>query len=155
MAETNSDFQLLIIGRKAWDFNEIENIHDAMRYKNEVKFLGHVSPDELAEIVASSFALVYASLFEGFGIPIIEAMSCEVPVITSNTTSMSEVAGDAALLVNPLSVIEISSAMKTLFEDRSLRNSLIDKERTQIKKFSWDLTAGKLWKCCTEVLNNY
>ncbi|MES2619813.1 MAG: glycosyltransferase family 1 protein [Bacteroidota bacterium] len=154
IAQTNSDFQLLIVGRKAWDFSEVEEVHSSMRFKNEVKFLGHVSPAELGKIVASAFAAVYASLFEGFGIPIVEAMNCDVPVITSNVTSMPEVAGNAALLVNPNSVNEISSAMKTIVEDSSLRNSLIQKGRIQIKKFSWDLTADELWKCCSQVLEN-
>lgn len=153
-AETNSDFKLLIVGRKAWDFKEVDEVHEQMQFKNEVKFLGHVSPNELGEIVASAFAMVYVSLFEGFGIPIVEAMSCEVPVITSNITSMPEAAGDAALLVNPNSVEEISSAMKNLVEDSTLQNSLIEKGRTQLKKFSWDLTAEKLWRCCEKILNN-
>ena len=152
--ETKSDYQLLIVGRKAWDFNEVDEAHEQMKFKNEVKFLGTVPPNELGEIVASAFAMVYVSLFEGFGIPIVEAMSCDVPVITSNTTSMPEAAGDAALLVNPNSVEEISSAMKKLAEDSSLRNSLVEKGRIQIKKFSWDLTAHKLWKYCSLVLNN-
>lgn len=151
--KTKSDFQLLLVGRKAWDFREVEEAYEAMQYKKEVKFLGHVSPDELGEVVASAFAMVYVSLFEGFGIPIVEALSCEVPVITSNLTSMPEAAGDAALLVNPNSVDEISLAMKKLTEDSSLRNLLIEKGRTQIKKFSWDLTAEKLWNCCERVLN--
>ncbi len=152
--ETNSDYQLLIVGRKAWDFAEVEEAHQQMKFKNEVKFLGHVSPNELGEIVASAFAMIYVSLFEGFGIPIVEAMSCHVPIITSNVTSMPEVAGDAALLVNPNSIEEISRAIRKFFDDSSLRNSLIEKEKIQIKKFSWDLTAEKLWKCCEKVLNN-
>ncbi len=153
-SETNSDYQLMIVGRKAWDFEEVEETHAQMKFKSEVKFLGHVPPNELGEIVASAFAMVYVSLFEGFGIPIVEAMSCDVPVITSNVTSMPEAAGDAGLLVNPKSVEDISSAMRKLFQDSLLRNSLIEKGKVQVKKFSWDLTADKLWKCCEKVLNN-
>ena len=124
-----------------------------MRFKEDVKFLGHIAPVDLANIVASAYAMVYVSLFEGFGIPIIEAMSCEVPVITSNTTSMPEAAGEAALLVNPLSVGEIARAMKKIELDSSLRESLIAKGKIQIKKFSWQLTGEKLWKCCERVFN--
>jgi glycosyltransferase involved in cell wall biosynthesis len=151
--ETNSNFQLLIVGRKAWNFQEVEETHAQMKFKQEVKFLGHVPPDELGEIVASAFAMVYVSLFEGFGIPIVEAMSCNVPVITSNITSMPEAAGEAALLVNPNYVEEISSAMKKMLDD-DVRNLLIEKGKLQAKKFSWDLTADSLWKCCERVLNN-
>ena len=153
-AETNSDYQLLIVGRKAWDFKEVDEVHSQMKFKSEVKFLGHIAPNELGQIVASAFAMVYVSLFEGFGIPIVEAMSCDVPVITSNITSMPEAAGEAALLVNPNSVDEISSAMQKIVLDSAVRSSLIEKGRTQIKKFSWNLTAEKLWNCCEKVLNN-
>lgn len=149
---TGSDYHLLVVGRKAWDFKPVEKIHRDMKHPHDVHFTGHIPSEELGDIMASAFALVYVSLFEGFGIPLIEAMSCRVPVITSNTTSMPEAAGDAALLVNPLSVDEIAEAMKQLFENDSLRQSLIEKGDKQIKKFSWELTARKLWDCCEHVL---
>ncbi|HLP20976.1 MAG TPA: glycosyltransferase family 1 protein [Chitinophagales bacterium] len=151
-AETGSAHKLVIVGRKAWDFNEVEDAYNDMKFKAEVKFLGHVPADALGNIVASAFAMVYVSLFEGFGIPIVEAMSCDVPVITSNITSMPEAAGDAALLVNPASIEDISSAMKRFVSDPALREQLIVKGRAQVKKFSWDLTAQKLWACCAQVL---
>lgn len=151
--ETNSDFKLLIVGRKAWNFTDVNEAYSKMKFKEDVKFLGHILPNELGEIVASAYAMVYVSLFEGFGIPIVEAMSCQVPVIASNITSMPEAAGDAALLVNPNSVEEISSAMKKMVEDSALRNSLIEKGIIQIKKFSWDLTAQKLWSSCERSLH--
>lgn len=152
-AESKADVQLVIVGRKAWDFTDVETTHTAMKFKEEVKFLGHVPPEDLGEIVAGAFAMVYVSLFEGFGIPIVEAMSCGVPVITSNISSMPEAAGDAALLVNPNSVEEISSAMKRIFTDTSFRNSLKEKGTEQLKKFSWELTAQKLWKSCEKVMH--
>ena len=152
--ETHSDFKLVIVGRKAWDFEDVDQAHANMQFKNEVKFLGHQPPADLANIMASAYAMVYVSLFEGFGIPIVEAMSCEVPVITSNVTSMPEVAGDAALLVNPTSVSEIAGAMKSLVEDNQLRESLIAKGNIQVKKFSWALTGDRLWECCEKVLLN-
>jgi glycosyltransferase involved in cell wall biosynthesis len=90
-------------------------------------------------------ALLLPSTFEGFGIPIVEAMYCDVPVITSNITAMPEVAGDAALLVDPYSVESISNAMITIASDKSIRNSLIEKGRTRREKYSWDNTAAALW----------
>jgi len=152
--ETNSDIKLLIVGRKAWDFEEVEEAHEKMVFKEDAKFLGHLPPDDLCNIVAAAYAMVYVSMFEGFGIPIIEALSCQVPVITSNTTSMPEAAGDAALLVNPLSVQEIAAAMKRISSDTDLRDNLIAKGKVQLKKFSWELTGEKLWKCCEWVLCN-
>ncbi|HLP51412.1 MAG TPA: glycosyltransferase family 1 protein [Chitinophagales bacterium] len=151
-AETGSAHKLVIVGRKAWDFNEVDEAYNGMKFKADVKFLGHVPADALGNIVASAFAMVYVSLFEGFGIPIVEAMSCDVPVITSNITSMPEAAGDAALLVNPASVEDIASAMKRFVSDPVLREQLIMKGREQVKKFSWQLTAEKLWACCAHVL---
>ena len=150
--KTHSDFKLLLIGRKAWDFAEVEIIHREMKWKDDVHFLGHIPPDELGPLTASAFAMVYVSLFEGFGIPIVEAMSCGVPVITSNTSSMPEAAGDAALLVNPLLVDETAAAMQKISADANLRQSLIDKGKIQLKKFSWELTAEKLWRCCQTAL---
>lgn len=152
--ETGSAHQLLIVGRKAWNFGDVEDAHRQMKYKDSVMFLGHIPSEDLGKLVAAAFAMVYVSLFEGFGIPIVEAMSCHVPVITSNTTSMPEAAGEAAMLVNPQSVDEISSAMKTLIKNDDLRNSMIEKGILQIKKFSWQQTADKLWNSCAAVLNN-
>jgi glycosyltransferase involved in cell wall biosynthesis len=152
--QTGSKHQLLLVGRKAWDFEDVDQTWNKMQHKNEVRFLGHVPADKLGHIVASAFAMVYVSLFEGFGIPIVEAMSCNVPVITSNITSMPEAGGDAALLVNPYQVTEISQAMQQLATDTNLRNSLIEKGHEQIKKFSWNLTAAKLWACCQQVMNH-
>ena len=151
-SETNSDLKLLIVGRKAWDFEDVDSAYAQMKFKDDVKFLGHLPPEELAEIVASAYAMVYVSLFEGFGIPIIEAMSCEVPVITSNTTSMPEAAGDAALLVDPTSIDATASTMKQITGDKNLRNDLIEKGKIQIKKFSWKLTAEKLWHLCEKAM---
>jgi glycosyltransferase involved in cell wall biosynthesis len=150
--ETGSDFKLILIGRKAWDFEDVDEAYSKMKFKDDVKFMGHLPPADLANIMASAYAMVYVSLFEGFGIPIIEAMNCEVPVITSNTTSMPEVAGDAALLVNPVSITDIATAMKKLAADERLRAELISKGKVQLQKFSWQLTGEKLWRCCEVVL---
>lgn len=152
--QTGSDFKLVIVGRKAWDYKDVDEALASMQHKADVIFTGHLPPEELADVLASAFAMLYVSLFEGFGIPIIEAMSCDVPVITSKTTSMPEAAGDAALLVNPESVREISGAMESLVQNPPLRNSLIGKGKGQRQKFSWELTAEKLWSSCSKALGN-
>ena len=97
--------------------------------------------------------MVYVPYFEGFGIPILEAMNCDVPVITSNITSMPEVAGDAALLVDPFSTISISDAMLNIFKDENLRKSLIEKGRKRRLDFSWNKTADALWKSIEKTIN--
>src|SRR5665213_3900259 len=87
--------------------------YQKMKYKSDVIFTGRLEVDELCKVVGAAFAMAYASYFEGFGIPIVEAIQCEIPVITSNVTSMPEVAGDAALLVDPFSVDSISCLLYT------------------------------------------
>jgi len=103
-------------------------------------------------VVASAFALVFVPYFEGFGIPIVEAMYCDVPVLTSDVTSMPEVAGNAGLLVDPFSVDSIKEGMIKIYKDETLRNKLIDNGRKQREKFSWDKTADKLWNSMNKVL---
>lgn len=145
--QTSSDMKLLIAGRKAWSTDEAMKVFEAMKHKNDIVFLGHLERNELAQVMAAATALVYVSLFEGFGIPIVEAMNCDVPVITSKTSSMPEVAGNAALLVNPLSEKEIVSALRIMSEDESCRQELISVARNQRTLFSWEQTGNRLWDC--------
>ncbi len=100
-------------------------------------------------------ALVYASFFEGFGIPLLEAMYCDVPIITSKVSSMPEVGGNAALYVEPSSVESIRNAMLEVFCDINLRESLINKAKKQREKFSWDKTSDKLWESIKKCVYNY
>ena len=147
------DFKLIIAGRKAWDTDEAMKTYERMKYKHDVIFLGHLRLNELAQVLASATALTYVSLFEGFGIPIVEAMNAGVPVITSNVSSMPEVAGEATLIVNPFSVEEIENAMLKMATDESLRKNLIAKGNLQKQKFSWDLTAERLYDCVLKSIN--
>jgi glycosyltransferase involved in cell wall biosynthesis len=142
-----SDMQLLIVGQKKWWTKEINDAYENMHYKNEVIFTGRLSPVDLKDVIGAAFALTYISYFEGFGIPIIEAMSCNVPVITSDRTSMPEISGGAALLVNPFSIEQITGAMVALFKDPGLRNALILKGGKVCTAYSWQKTADALWQC--------
>ena len=102
---------------------------------------------DLSRLMGASLALVYPSLFEGFGIPIVEAMNCDVPVLTSNVSSMPEVAGNAGLLADPFSIEDIAEKMDQLFKNEKLRNELIEKGKIQRQKFTWQQTADRLWEC--------
>ena len=117
-----------------------------MSFKDDVIFPGRLVIEELQKVVASALALTYVSYFEGFGIPIVEAFYAETPVITSNVTSMPEIAGDAALLVDPFSIKSISSAMLKIASDEQLQKELIKKGRERKKLFSWQKSADKLWE---------
>ena len=150
---TGSDVKLLIVGEKRWWTEPIQKAYEAMKHKDDVVFVGHLQMDELHRVTAAALASVYVSYFEGFGIPIVEAYKCDVPVITSNVTSMPEVAGDAALLVDPFDVESIASALE-LVMDENVRNSLIEKGRVRRNDFSWDKAAEGWWDVISEFDNN-
>ncbi|MBM3403352.1 MAG: glycosyltransferase family 4 protein [Bacteroidetes bacterium] len=139
--------KLVMAGAKMWWTEEIRLAYETMNHRDDVIFTGRVSDEELAALMSSALALTYVSYFEGFGIPILEAFYCDTPVITSNITSMPEVAGEAALLVDPFSVDSIAVAMTKLTDDPVFRDKLIDAGRQQRQKFSWEKTADKLWQC--------
>lgn len=141
----SSSVKLIIVGEKYWWNGEIESTFQSMQYKDDVIFTGRLSSKTLNDVIASSIAMTYVPYFEGFGIPILEAFKCETALITSNVTSMPEVADDAALLVNPFDEHKISDAMQALYTDKQLRNSLIGKGKERLQFFSWQQTADKLW----------
>ena len=141
-----SNMKLVIVGRMAWKYEEVAEMKDEMPFKNDVKWVGYMDVNELSKVIGGAYALVYASLFEGFGIPILEALQCHVPAIVSNTSSMPEVAGDAALLVDPTDVQDIANKMELLYKDEALRKKLILAAQEQVKKFDWDFSAEKLWE---------
>ena len=117
-----------------------------MKYKKDVIFLGQVDEKKMPLILASAKALCFVSLFEGFGLPIVEAMKSGVPVITSNTSSMPEIAKDAAIIVDPHDVVSISKSMSEIDQDNQLRKNLINLGLKRSQIFNWDLTSAKIAK---------
>lgn len=152
--ESGSDYKLLVVGKKMWWTNEIENTYNNLNHKNDIIFVGRVPENDLYKITASAYALTYVPVFEGFGIPLAEAMNCGVPVITSNVTSMPEVVEEAGILVNPNSVDEISNAMKNICNDNNLRKELSEKSLIQAKKFSWERTGDLLWESIVKTIRD-
>jgi glycosyltransferase involved in cell wall biosynthesis len=150
----DSDIKLLIVGARKWWTKEIGNALKEMQFANDVVFSGRLNAEELVQVLGASLALTYVSYFEGFGIPIVEAFRCGVPVITSNVTSMPEVAGDAALLVDPFKPESIAGAMKKLDEDAALRNDLIRKGTARKNEFTWQRTADLLWDSIVKATNS-
>lgn len=141
-----SDTKMIVAGSRYWWGDELRNVYENMSYKDDVVFIGHVPSADLAALMSASVALVYASLFEGFGIPIIEAFAAETAVIAGNVTSMPEVAGDAALLVDPYNPKQIADAMTLLANNPEQRNTLIARGRQRKDLFTWDRTADLLWQ---------
>ncbi|OUJ72586.1 glycosyltransferase family 4 protein [Hymenobacter crusticola] len=148
--ETGAETQLLVVGRKAWKAGPIFDVYDQMQYQDDVHLTGRVNDAELVGLYAAALATVYVPYFEGFGIPVIEAQACGSPVITSNCSSLPEVAGDAALLVDPFSVESIAAALTQLYHDATLREELITRGFRNTQRFSWEQSAVELWQTLKE-----
>ncbi len=141
----NNDIKLVIVGGEMHKTGEILDTYENLRNKPDVIFTGRVTTQDLHDIFGAALSLVFVPFFEGFGIPIVEAMSAGVPVICSNTTSIPEVGGNAVLYADPLKIGQITDAMLKISDDPELRESLIAKGFVQKNKFSWDETARLLW----------
>lgn len=135
------DLQLIIVGRKGWQYEEILAAPEKYDVKDKVKFLDFVPDEDLTLFYQHAKVFVWPSLYEGFGLPILEAMQQGCPVITSNVSSLPEAGGDAALYVDPQSVEEIAGAMGKVLTDKKLRDEMIAKGRKQVEKFSWEKAA--------------
>lgn len=147
--ETGLPHKFLLAGREAFGYDRIKAAYDELgEYKDDVVFLGYTSQQEATNYLRHAEALVFATLFEGFGLPALEGFASGTPVITSNTTCMPEISGDAALLVDPTSIEEISQAMIKIATDKNLRQELVVKGAKRYKDFSW----GKAARETLEVL---
>lgn len=146
--------KLLIVGHRKWWTSEMESVFRSMEHADEVVFTGRQPIEELVQMVASAMAMTYVSYFEGFGVPIVEAMKCGVPVITASLTSMPEVSGDAALIVDPFNVNEIAGAMQQIESDAELRKTLGTKGIARAEAFSWEKTTEKIWNGLQRIATN-
>lgn len=133
---------LIIVGASAWQGSEIQRIAQDSPYKNDIIFAGYLDDATVSALYRTCSIFIYPSLYEGFGLPVIEAMYCGAPVITSNCSSLPEVAGDAAYFIDPYSVDEIGVALQNIFNNADLRQALITRGRIQAQKFSWHYTAA-------------
>lgn len=149
-----SDVKLLIVGESMFKTKDIRQTYRSLKHKDGVVFTGRLSNEDLHQVLGAALALTFVPFFEGFGIPVIEAMNAGVPVICSNTTSLPEVGGDAVCYVDPSSVEQITDAMVRIFQDNEFRASLVEKGFAQKEKFSWDQTVGLLWKSMMDCVKN-
>ncbi len=147
--KTDSDMQLLIAGRQSWHFDDVVKAHKSAKHSVDIHMIGFIMPDDLPSVVGSAYALTYVSLYEGFGLPLIEAMACGVPVLTSSADSsgavMAEVAGDAAITVDPESVEAIAGGMQRLSEDLSLYRLLCTSGIAHASQYSWDKATSQTY----------
>ncbi len=136
--------QLIIIGRKAWMNSALEEFYSAMEFKAEVVWIEKIERKDLLQLLKHAIALVYPSLFEGFGIPIIESMGLGVPVISSSVSALPEIAGNSALMIDPNNPDDICDAMQTILTDNVLRNQLVENGKKRAAQFSWEVSAKKI-----------
>lgn len=144
--------KLVIGGDFLFKSPEIEGALATLKFKKDIILTGRLSDNDLNKWLSGATALTYIPYFEGFGIPVLEAMSCNTPVITSNVTSLPEIAGDAAHFVSPDSITEIAEGMRKVSESSDYQNELIKKGQQQLKEFSWDKSANLLWESIQKVL---
>lgn len=152
ISDNRLNYYLVIGGRAMFSDKEMEKDYNKVVNKEKIIFTGRLSDEEAGKLMGSATALILVSLYEGFGVPIVEAMQCGVPVITSNVSAMPEVAHDAAMLVNPFSVDDIAQAMLKIVDDENNRKCLIEKGLKRVQSFSWDISAKKTWKVIEKIL---
>lgn len=144
--KSTAPVKLLIAGKLAWQVEEIKTLHEASAYRDDILFLGYLPEESAAQLMAAATALTYLSFFEGFGLPVLEALCTDTPVITSDVSSLPEVAGNAALLVDPRDTEAIAEAMLRIWQEPVLREDLIQKGRRQRQLFSWNEAATSIYQ---------
>ena len=150
---SGKDVSMVIVGEAMWNNKDVEAQIASMTYKKDVITTGRLEPSDLAKTIGSALAMTFVPLFEGFGIPALEAMKCGVPLIASNRTSLPEVVGKAAVLVNPESIEEITGAMLSVAQIEEVRTKMITLGLEQAKKFSWDRSADLLWESIEKAMH--
>ncbi len=150
--KTQSDMKFVVIGSRKWWKGEIEDTFNAMKHREDVIFTSHLPLEEVNRIASASVACVFTSFFEGFGVPPLEAFRCGTAAIVSNTSSLPEVGGEAAIYADPYSVESITEAMESLYLNPELRGRCIEKGKIQSEKFSWDKTSDLVWNTILEAL---
>lgn len=153
-AGSEPEARLVIVGEAFWWDQRMKEAMARLRHKDRVVFTGRLGQEELHAVLGDARALAFVSYFEGFGIPVAEAMRCGVPVIAANATSLPEVAGDAAIYCDPFSVDSIAQAMQRLWNDQHLREQLAARGLERAATFTWDRTAEGLWRSVERALMN-
>lgn len=141
-----SDWKLVIAGRAAWHSKAFMDSLGTYKYRDDLVVTGYVDETKLERLISAAYALVYPSFFEGFGVPVLEAMQAGVPAITSAGSAMQEIAGDSALYADPESYQDIAEKMMLIYKDETLRNNLVEKGLITARAYNWDKTAALMWQ---------
>lgn len=146
----NTNHKLVLVGAKAAKYSDVFGLIDALNLRKDIMIIQYIPKEDLVEFYNLADICVYPSIYEGFGLPPLEAMASGCPVITSNTSSLPEVVGDAGITFNPYNVDELTKMMCEVLMDRNLRNQLSQKGLERAKLFSWIKTAEETWKVYEE-----
>lgn len=149
-----TNMKLVLTGRLAWKYESFKQSLRSYKYRNDVVMTGYMQETELAPLIGSAYGMIYPSLWEGFGVPVLEAMRCDVPVITSANSSMQEIAQDAALYAEANNYTDLADKMMLLYKNENLRKELIEKGRRVAKQYNWDKTADLLWQSIVKADKN-
>jgi glycosyltransferase involved in cell wall biosynthesis len=141
-----SNMKLIVAGRLAWKNEAFLQLIKTYKYRSDIILTGYIPQEEVPLLVGAAYAMVYPSFFEGFGVPVAEAMKCQVPVLTSENTSMQEVAGEAGLYFDPGDYAGISDKMMLIYKDENLRKQLIEKGKLLAGKYDWRTSAEQFWQ---------
>ncbi len=147
----NNDFNLVVVGKKGWLSGPI--FEDAKSYADRIIFTDYVPDEEMPLIISLADCLILPSFYEGFGIPVIEALACGCPVIVSQNSSLSEAAGKAGLFIDPNDPQDIASKIKIICENQQIRKSLVGNASAQVKKFSWKENAFQTYQFISSIVD--
>jgi len=148
LRQSGFSYQLVHAGPRGWLFDDILAEVDRLQLQDSVRFLGRVSLEDLVGLYNAATVLVYPSLYEGFGLPVLEAMACGCPVVTSNTSSLPEVVGEAGIMVDPYDVQQLMDAIQKVLEDKALAQDMRQQGLERASLFSWQ-------RCAQETLDAY
>ena len=140
---TGLPHQLIIAGEQGWRFNRDKAL-EGIRHRDDVRFIGFVPDEDMPALYSGAELFLFATLYEGFGVPVIEAQRCGVPVVTSNVSSLPEIAGDGAVYADPYDVASMAEAMESILEDKPLAAEQVEKGYTNAERFSWQASAERL-----------
>lgn len=150
---SDEDIKLVLAGKKGWLYDSIFNLVSEYGLENNVVFTDYVDDSDKPALYQGAEIFLFPSLYEGFGIPVAEAMASRTPVITSNSSSLPEVAGDSAIITEPLDYRKISESIKKILRDSNIRQKMIENGIKQVEKFNWDDSAEKLRKIYIDLYN--
>jgi glycosyltransferase involved in cell wall biosynthesis len=148
------EFRLAIVGPTIWRHDQLREQIRELGMSSRVKLLGYVPDEALPALYSAASLFVFPSLYEGFGLPVLEAMACGTPVVCSNLSSLPEVAGEAALLVDPTNPDELAGAIRRALLDGDLRGDLRQRGLQRARSFTWQRTANKLMDVYSELLDS-